>query len=195
MGAREDLLAIPDDVLREGRVGEAVLTYMDFGNGAKRWWTGWGDLVVAGHMWQGLGDMIGISDVSNSYSVAADSLTFALAATPEMVALVRQSGDLVRGRAVVVYTQLFAVQPDDGSMPWQPLGGPMALFTGTMENMTFAAQGPSVRQISLQCESVFARRNQPPRGVLTDKDQKARSVGDRGCERVPLYENYETKWI
>ena len=38
MTARADLLAITDERLRNGDIAEAVLCWMDFGSGAKRWW-------------------------------------------------------------------------------------------------------------------------------------------------------------
>ena len=69
MGAREDLLAIPDEVLRSGKIGQAVLVHMDFKDSPKRWWTGFGDLEVNGHLWQGLGDLITISPISSSSQV------------------------------------------------------------------------------------------------------------------------------
>ena len=87
MGVRDDLLAIPDEVLRTGRIGQAALVWMDFAGGAKRWWTGFGDLETAGHTWQGLGDLIGISPIQTSYNLSAKPVTFTLACTPEMLAL------------------------------------------------------------------------------------------------------------
>jgi hypothetical protein len=195
MGARDDLLAIPDADLRAGNIGEAALVFMDFGTGAKRWWTGYGDLDQAGHVWQGTGDLISIGEVAASTNLEADALVFSLAATGEMMALVQAAATAVRGRAVQVFSQMFVVNPDDGMMPWQPLGPPLALFSGTMEQITYAASGPARRQIQLTCESYFVRRNAPPRGQWSDSDQKARYPGDKGMERLPLYENYSVRWI
>ena len=196
MGARDDLLAIPDELLRDGTIAEAVLCWMDFGTGAKRWWAGFGDLDHAGQIWQGIGDLIGISDLTTDYQMSADPVTFTLAATAEMVALVKASKTAVKGRGVVVYSQLFLTQSQDADIgPWQPLGLPMALFSGAMGPMTYAKDGPQNRQISLQCEGIWARRNAPPRGLLTDRDQKARHPGDKGLERVAMYTDYKPDWI
>lgn len=195
MGARDDLLAIPDADLRAGDVGEAVLVFMDFATGAKRWWTGFGDLDHAGYVWQGTGDVISIGEIAASTNLEADALVFSMAATAEMMALVRSASTAVRGRTVQVFSQLFAVNPHDGLMPWQPMGPPLSLFTGTMEQMTFTALAATQRQITLSCESYFVRRNAPPRGQWSDADQRARHPGDKGLERVPLYENYSVRWI
>ncbi|AWX94004.1 hypothetical protein DPM13_16425 [Paracoccus mutanolyticus] len=82
MGAREDLLAIPDEVLRSGQIAQAVLVHMDFQGAPKRWWTGFGDLEVAGQTWQGLGDLISISPISSTYQVSAEQVTFDHSAAP-----------------------------------------------------------------------------------------------------------------
>lgn len=189
MAARDDLLAIPDALLRAGAVAEAALVLMDFATGAKRWWTGFGDLTHAGYTWQGVGDLIEIGAASTSYQINADPMTFTLAATPEMMALARASTTAVRGRQVIVYTQLFA------QATGQPMGSPIALFSGTMWQLTYTASAATGRQITLQAEGLFARRNAAPRGLWTDRDQQARYPGDRGCERMGIYENYETRWI
>lgn len=77
----------------------------------------------------------------------------------------------------------------------QPVGSPMALYSGTMQRMAWGAEGPNSRWIKLECEGVFFRRNQPPRGRWTDGDQKSRYPGDKGFERTPLYATgYNTRW-
>lgn len=195
MGAREDLLAIPDELLRNGAIAEAVLVFMDFSTGAKRWWNGFGDLNHAGHLWQGTGDLISISDLTTDYQMSADSISFTFAATAEMQALVRASKTAVKGRDVVVHSQLFLSESSDVSIgPWQPKGSPMALFSGFMDPMTYEKKRDTGRQIGMRCEGLWARRNAPPRGLWTDRDQQARHPDDKGLERVGIYTNYEVKW-
>lgn len=199
MTARDDLLAIPDDLLRSGRITQAVLVHMDFADTPKRWWTGFGDLEVAGHTWQGVGDLISISPISSAYQVSAEQVTFELAATPEMLALALAAKTRVRDRAVTIYLQLMATDgvtvAGDDIVSGQPVGSPLALYSGTAQRMPWAAEGPGQRTIRLECEGLFFRRNQPPRGRWTDADQKSRYPGDRGFERLPLYAgSYETRW-
>jgi len=109
--------------------------------------------------------------------------------------LVQAAQTAVRGRAEQVFSQLFAVNPTDGSEPWQPMGPPMALFSGTMEQLTYSASRATGRQIQLTCESYFVRRNAPPRGEWSDLDQRARHPDDQGLERAALYENDPVRWI
>lgn len=202
MPARDDLLAIPDAVLRDGRIGQAVLVFMDFQGAPQRWWTGFGNLDVGGQRWQGLGDLISVSKISTSYQVSAKQVTFEVAATPQMLALALNAKARVRDRAVTVYLQLFSnmrqaafTAGGNELMAGDPVGSPLSLFNGTMQRMPWSADGPHQRQITIEAEGLFFRRNAAPRGRWTDPDQKARFPGDRGFERLPLYANgYETKW-
>lgn len=163
MGAREDLLAIPDEVLRNGHIGQAVLVHMDFLDAPKRWWTGFGDLEVNGHVWQGIGDLITISPISSSYQVSAEQVTFEVAATPEMLALALAAKARVRDRSVTVFLQLFAMEDAEGVERGQPIGSPMALYSGTMTKMPWAASGPNQRTLRVEAEGMFFRRNAAPR--------------------------------
>lgn len=202
MGAREDLLAIPDDVLRSGAISQAVLVHMDFLDAPKRWWTGFGDLDLAGFRWKGLGDLITVSEIETSYQVSAKQVTFGVAATQEMLTLALNARARVRDRGVTVFLQLFAnikmaaFTPTGGEiLSGDPIGSPMALFSGTMQRMPWSASGPYNRQITVEAEGLFFRRNMPPRGRWTDPDQRARWPGDRGLERLPIYAGgYETGW-
>lgn len=199
MSARDDLLAIPDDLLRSGKIGQAALVHMDFRDNPKRWWTGYGDLQTAGHTWQGLGDLISISEITTSYSVSAEQVVFEVAATPEMLSNALNARDQVRDRPVTVYAQLFAMDDvyvgGDSILPGKPIGSPFSLYTGTMQRMPWSASGPTDRTIRIEAEGLFFRRNASPRGRWTDADQKARYPGDRGFERMPLYVGgYETHW-
>ena len=199
MPARDDLIAIPDELLRNGNIGQAALVFMDFRDSPQRWWTGFGDLNVAGQLWRGLGDLISISEIETSYQVSAQQVSFEVAATQEMLTLALDAKNRVRDRAVTVYLQLFAMDDVEvaGSdiLSGQPIGSPIALFNGLMMRMPWSAEGPDQRRITIEAEGLFFRRNSPPRGRWSDADQKARYPGDRGLERLPLYAgSYETQW-
>ena len=188
MGARDDLLAIPDEVLRNGQIGQAALVFMDFRDTPRRWWAGFGDLDAGGHRWQGLGDLIDISPIETAYDLSATQVTFSLACTPDLLALALDAKARVRDRAVTVSLQLFEMDTK------QTLGSPFVLFSGTMMGMPWSATGPDQRTLTVEAEGLFFRRNAPPRGRWTDSDQKARYPGDRGLERLPIYVNHETWW-
>lgn len=195
MAVRDDLIAIPDAVLREGRIGQAALVFMDFADAPQRWWTGFGNVEAGGFTWQGLGDLISISPIETAYDLSAQQVTFTVAATPEMLARAIDAKARVRDRAVTVSLQLFATEAYGGVARGQPLGSPMVLYVGTMQRMPWSWRGPMQRTITIEAEGMFFRRNAPPRGMWTDSDQRARYPGDIGFERMPLYTNYEVRWL
>lgn len=187
MTVRDDIIAIPDDVLRAG-CSQVGLVFMDFRNAPRRWWTGWGNIEALGQTWQGVGDLIQISGLTSSYQLTADPVTFTLSATQELVALTREGKANVRGREVTIWSYLLDLQG-------QPIGAPWVAWTGEMGEPEFSISGNTDRLITLQCEGLFAQRNRPPHGLLTDLDQRARHPGDRGLERVALHKNHEVRWI
>lgn len=197
MSARDDLLAVPDEVLRSGKIAQALLVHMDFRDNPKRWWTGFGYLSALGYSWQGVGDFVGIGEISSSYSLSAEQVVFTVAATPELLRLALTAKDTVRGRAVTV--RIAGIMQESVSVGgWSRAAGDVAyafsLFTGTMQRMPWGGEGSTTRQIQVECEGIWVKRNAPPRGRWTEADQQARYHGDKGFERLPLYRNYETGW-
>lgn len=195
---RDELLAIPNEKLRQGNISADYLVYMDFEGTPKNWWTGWGDLRAMGGTWQGIGDLISVSGLPMSYKPSADTVNFKISsASKEMQLLAKQSASKVYGREVAVYMQFFEVFPDAGQ-PWQPLGPAFSVYAGWMDQLSYKAsrddKGILTRRLELSAEGVFVRRNAPANGRWTDADQKRRHPGDRGCERMAAYLNYAPTW-
>lgn len=61
------------------------------------------------------------------------------------------------------------------------VGPAIVLHTGTIQDIE-RVQTADEEYLSIRVESVFAKRNAAPLGKYTDRDQKRRSPGDRGCE-------------
>lgn len=97
---------------------------------------------------------------------ALDFLSKAIEETPE-----------VDQQLVTASLQLF----DDD---WQPVGVPINLFQGYMQppsvTRTVGSQEDAGTQgVTLAAENVFFSRSRPPYGRNTDRDQQARSPGDK----------------
>lgn len=200
MTTRDDIIAVPDDRLRNAQIAADYLIFMDFLDAPRRVWTGWGDLVTEGQTWQGIGDLISVSEIPASTSATAESVTLTLqGATSEMQALARASASRVRDRSIVIYQQFFDVTPDDeGVQPWSPLMPAFAVYTGKMDRTAYSAErGPDAeykRTIKLTTYGLFSNRNAPPNGLWTDSDQQRRYPGDLGCSRMPIYAGYSPVW-
>lgn len=200
MTTRDDIIAIPDEKLRNARVSADYLIFMDFKDAPKRIWTGWGSLETEGHIWQGTGDMIGVGNIPASFGATAESVSLTLqAATQEMRVRARASATDVHNRDIVIYQQFFDVTPDDDDVqPWSPLMPAFAVYSGSMDQMAYSGErgedGGYLRQIELTTYGLFTNRNAPANGRWTDSDQQRRTAGDLGCSRMPLYAGYSPIW-
>jgi hypothetical protein len=159
---------------------------MDFRDTPRRWWPGFGDLVAGGFTWQGTGEFLSLSGLDQPFGTVAPKVTFQLSGIdPTLVTLARQAADRVKDRRVTVFIQFFDVSPDNaGVQPWATLDAPYVVWSGIMDQMTYVAEGPSQRAISLTAESLWTKRRRPAYGLYTDRDQNARFPGDRGLEQV-----------
>lgn len=173
-------------------IAGTVLVFMDFVDAPRRWWPGFGSLVVGGQTWQGTGELISVDGLEQPMGTAAPQTTFTLSGVDSaIVTLARNSSDKVKGRRVVVYVQFFNL---DGTQAWVPLDSPAAVWTGKMDQMKYAAQGPASRSVTVTAESLWVNRSRPPFGLYGNADQIARFPGDRGLEQVSDLVNKTIRW-
>ena len=176
-------------------VAASLLCFMDFKDTPRRWWVGFGDLPAGGHVWQGTGTMIEIDGLEQAIGTAAPRTTFTLSGVDaEVVRLARQSSARVKDRACQVFVQFFEVSTGGYQMQWTPLDQPYTIWSVIMDQMTFGAEGPSQRRVSLTAESIWTGRRRPAYGFYSDRDQNARFPGDRGLEQVVNLVNKTIRW-
>lgn len=177
-------------------VAASLLCFMDFRVTPRRWWVGFGDLDAGGNTWQGTGKLIQIDGLEQPIGTVAPKMTFTLSGVDStIVSLARNASDRVKDRRCSVYVQFFDVTPTNGeTMPWAKLDDPFAIWSGRMDQMTYAAQGPASRTVILTAESLWTNRRRPAFGLLTDRDQNKRFPGDRGLEQVPSLVNKQSRW-
>ena len=163
-------------------VGMALLTYADFREVPRRWWAGFGTLRAGGHDWIGTGQFISIEGLAQPVGTNAPKTTFTLSGVDATIVLMaRQTSDRVKDRRIRVYVQFFEIH---GPEEWAPLDNPYAIWSGKMDQLSYAANGPDQRTVTLTAESLWVNRKRPPYGFWTDRDQNARYPGDRGLEQV-----------
>lgn len=177
-------------------VGMALLCFMDFREVPRRWWTGAGELEAGGHTWLGTGEFISIDGLEQPIGTNAPKTTFTLSGVDaDIVLLARQASDRVKDRRCTVYLQFFDVTPEDGEVqPWAKLDDPFAIWSGIMDTLSYAADGPGSRTVTLTAESLWTNRRRPPYGYWTDRDQNSRFPGDRGLEQVVNLVNKQSRW-
>lgn len=164
-----------------GRSIAAVpLVFFDFLSQPMYLWQGHGQLVAGGQTWAGTGDLGTLDGVNSAISDAAQAVTFTLSGvTPAIQGLALSAQSRVRGRTIIVYVQFF------DATQMTALGDLLSVWSGVMDVMTFAAQGPASRSITLTAEGDNADRRRPRFGLLTDADQQARYPGDTALRFRP----------
>jgi hypothetical protein len=161
-----------------------------------------------GAVWQGLGDLVGVSDMDGGPDNLAPLREYHLGvpweflgadsvpsqASARIPALIGDAADY-RGRPANLFAQLFDADAYDASGRALPVGVPVALDAGTMTNVGWSfGPGHGGVVLTLRVESVLARKGAPLFGLLTDRDQKRRYVDDEGLRYVPEVMSTAVKW-
>lgn len=164
------------------------LVQLDFASETMRLHQGTGTLVTGGQSWIGLGRLGSISGIESAIGGTAPKVTFALSGVdPTHTAKALDAQDEVRGRNATVYAAFF-------TDALQPLDAPYAVWAGTMDTIAIDMKGATERVVTLDCETVFARRAFPPWGWLSDRHQQKIYPGDKGLEFVPKMVNATAEW-
>lgn len=177
-------MALSDPVVRL-----ALLAWFDFVDDPRWYWTGFGPLrTTDDQIWEGTAGLTAISGLDVPIGTTAPQVTFTLSGTdPRMLVLARNQSDLVKGRAVQVFGQLF-------DEDWQVEGAQFHIWTGDLDVMTYNVSGEGTYTVQLTAESIWAGRRKPAFGFLTDTDQQARFPGDRGLELVASLPGKTIRW-
>jgi hypothetical protein len=164
-------------------------------------WEGDGPLVRGGSTWFGMGHrqdgdgnpLQSIEGLEQAVNGTAPQLTLTLSgvdATVVEAARKDADADQIEGRDLTIWIGFF-----DASQPGlTPLDGLVSLGTWIMQKPSFTATGPTLRTITLPCETLFAQRSRAPFGMLTDRDQQRRFPGDKALEFVPKMVDRSVTW-
>jgi hypothetical protein len=161
----------------------ALLVEFQFASGTKRVWEGNTELESGGHTWlplRGMGSIEGLTGPGGG-GTAAEAVTFRVSGIPNdasglLAEALSGTNDALQ-RLVTIYLQLF----DDD---WQPHSVPIGVWWGFMQPPKVSRteiQGTegATQSVEMQAENAFFNRSRPPFGRYTDRDQQARSPGDR----------------
>lgn len=168
--------------LSAGTVYVSFLVKFDFTSGPAYAWMGNTPLLALdGNTYYptyGLGNIDGLG---HSASGQSTSVTLSLDGLPGgeldfLSAALADTGE-VNQQLLTVYLQLF-------TSDWQPSGMPIALFRGFMQppsvSRTAGTQfDAGTQSVRISAENIFFGRSRPPHGRYTDRDQQARSDGDK----------------
>lgn len=163
----------------EGRtVVFAFLVHADFKSQSMRFWTGVGERQLGGEVWQGVGAIAEISDITRLENGQADPFKVKAASTPEvMSSALIEFEEEASDRPLKVHMQFFDLSEDT------PLGAPWLLRDGIMRGASLEVDEEAM-SVSVACDTLTSNRGRPAYGMFTDRDQKSRYPQDRGLEFV-----------
>ncbi|TPI39315.1 hypothetical protein FJW07_14145 [Mesorhizobium sp. B3-1-9] len=168
-------------LLTAGRVYVSILVKFDFASGAEYAWNGNTKLTVNGNTYLPMHGTAQIEGLGLSGSGASDSVTVTVDGLPDQalgfLAKALEDTPLIDQQLMTVYLQLFDSE-------WQTVGNPIPIFWGFMQPPKVGRtemqddQG-AIQSIAIVAENAFFNRSRPPYGRYTDRDQQARSPGDK----------------
>ncbi len=208
LAAQPDPAAV-EAVLARDVVSWALLLELRFRSGTIRLSNATVPVTTAGGaVWQGLGDLVGMSDIDGGPDNLAPLREYHLGvpweflgpeslpaqASARIPALIGDASDY-RGQPANLSAQLYDGNAYDASGRALPVGVPVALDAGTMTNVGWSfSPGDGGVVLTLRVESVLARKGAPLFGLLTDRDQKRRHGDDAGLRFVPEVMSTAVKW-
>lgn len=155
-----------------------------FDSGALRLWTGYGTINWNGVEWTGAGNLIGLSDLTESQELLAVGASVTLSGIPsEFISIALAEN--YQGRRCNCYI---------GAMSGgQVVADPILLFGGVADVMVIDDSG-EFGSITITVESRLIDLERPREHRYEHEDQQAIYAGDLGLEYVPTIQDTPIIW-
>lgn len=163
-------------------------------------------ITTGGHTWQGYGDLVAVSAVSDSADTLAPLMEYTLGIpwellTPEdratnglgIIPGLIGSPSEYRGRTAALWEQIVSDDILDADGRGALIGVPTALHSGSMDSPRASFTAASAN-LTLSVEGAFIRAGAPVFGRMTHRDQLRRYPGDKGLRYVPEVVDTEVQW-
>ncbi len=162
-----------------------LLAFLDFSSGAKRLWSGMGNLSWDDQTWQGTGHLGRISTIEETMELRAAGMSMQLSGvnTEDLTQVIAEP---IQGRRARVYLGFL-----NGS--FQLVSDPTVLFDGRMDTVEITDGGPTAT-ITMMVENRLRDLDRARTRNYTDADQQAKFPGDKGLEYVPSLQDIDIPW-
>ena len=174
------------DALVAGTVAPVYLVALGFDSGTKRMWSGSGTVVWDGHEWEGQGDFLGVSSITQTADLQAESITISMSGL--------NADDLSS-----VLTDVSTQNPADVWLGFLNLStgaiiaDPDHPFSGHLDVPTVMDDGET-SEISITCESDLIKLAQSSMRRYTNADQAISYPTDTGFSFVPSVQAWNGAW-
>jgi hypothetical protein len=162
---------------------------LEFSTGTLRFWNGYGDLTMtaggSSNTFTGLGDLIGVSAISESDQVEAIGATLSLTGIKSSIISAALSANYTN-RNASIFLGLFDTNKS-------VISDVYTLFKGKMDIMKID-EGPESATIVLSLENRLIALDRAKERRYTHEDQQLSFSGDKGFEFVPDLQDKEIIW-
>lgn len=150
-----------------------------------RLWTGVGDLSWNGYTWTGAGNLLGISEITETVDLTAKGFQVSLSGI-QVTDIARALAGGQKNRPGTLWLALF-------DTAWSVLADPYQLAKGRFDRIEFSDEAVSCAIAALY-ESVLLMLRQPRFRRYTTLDQKRDYASDTGFNQVPGLVNLQFQW-
>ena len=148
-------------------------------------WNGIGDLAYGGNTYTGTGDLLSISQITETADIQASGINVSLAGVKSSLIVIAKDHDY-QGRPLTVSLGAFDAS---GSL----IADPVIVFSGFMDTMTISESGQySTISIAVENKLIAFERSKVRR--YTAEDQKIDHPTDKGFEFVTAIVQKEIIW-
>ena len=148
-------------------------------------WNGVGDLAFGGNTYTGVGDLLAISQITETADIQATGINVSLTGVKSSFIVIAKDHDY-QGRALTVSLGAFDAS---GSL----IADPVIVFSGFMDTMTISENGAySTISISVENKLIAFERSKVRR--YTAEDQKIDHPSDKGFEFVTAIVQKDIIW-
>ena len=170
-------------------VRPVYLVQMTFDSGASpnelNLWSGIGNLSYGGDTYTGLGDLLSISEITETSDISAPGINVELAGLKSSFLVIAKNHEY-QGRPLTVYLGAFN---DQGAL----IDNPIVIFSGFMDTMVIK-EGAATSTISVNVENKLVAFERSRVRRYTAEDQKIDHPNDKGFEFVTSIVEKEIIW-
>ena len=152
-------------------------------NEIHKMWTGNYPLTIGSDTFDGLGEFLSISDVSETSDMSASGLNISLIANPSNLTVLRDKQ--YQGKSVEAFVG--ALNADGTS------AGQFKFFEGFADQLLFSMQ-PEACIVTLKAENKLIRLSKSSNRYYTHEDQITEYPNDKGLEFVNAIQEQEVLW-
>lgn len=151
-----------------------------------RIWSGYGDVTILGNTYSGAGELLNITQVSETSQTTAEGVEITISGIPSAILTYALDAEY-QNKSIILYLGVLS------KTTLQPVGNPYTLFSGLMDIMTISDSANTL-SITVFAENRMIILNRDRIIRYTNEDQKRIFSDDKGLEYVASIQDKPFTW-